>query len=35
MDKEQLHSALLILMSKLEDIKNNPMQDKNIHCCIN
>lgn len=28
MDKEQLHSALLLLMSKLEDIKNNPMQDK-------
>ena len=28
MDKEQLHSALLILMNKLEDIKNNPMQDK-------
>ena len=28
MDKEQLHSALLILMSKLEDIKNNPMHDK-------
>lgn len=28
MDKEQLHSALLLLMSKLEDIKNNPMHDK-------
>ena len=28
MDKEQLHSALLLLMSKLEDIKSNPMQDK-------
>ena len=28
MDKEQLHSALLLLMSKLEDIKNSPMQDK-------
>lgn len=28
MDKEQLHSSLLLLMSKLEDIKNNPMQDK-------
>lgn len=28
MDKEQLHSALLVLMSKLEDIKNNPMHDK-------
>lgn len=28
MEKEQLHSALLLLMSKLEDIKNNPMQDK-------
>lgn len=28
MDKEQLYSALLLLMSKLEDIKNNPMQDK-------
>lgn len=28
MDKEQLHSALLLLMSKLEDIKSNPMHDK-------
>lgn len=28
LDKEQLHSALLLLMSKLEDIKSNPMQDK-------
>lgn len=28
MDKEQLHSALLLLMSKLEDIKDNPMHDK-------
>lgn len=28
MDKENLYSALLLLMSKLEDIKNNPMQDK-------
>ena len=28
MDKEQLHSALLLLMSKLENIKNNPMHDK-------
>lgn len=28
MNKEQLYLALLLLMSKLEDIKNNPMQDK-------
>ena len=28
MGKEQLHLALLLLMSKLEDIKNNPMHDK-------
>lgn len=28
MDKEKLHSALLLLMSKLEDIKDNPIQDK-------
>ena len=28
MDKEQLHSALLLLMSKLEDIKSNPLHDK-------
>ena len=28
MDKEQLHSSLLLLINKLEDIKNNPMQDK-------
>ena len=28
MDKEQLHSALLLLMSKLEDIESNPMHDK-------
>ena len=28
MDKENLYSALLLLMSKLEDIKNNPMHDK-------
>ena len=28
MDKEQFNSALLLLMSKLEDIKSNPMQDK-------
>ena len=28
MDKEQLHSALLLLLSKLEEIKNNPMHDK-------
>lgn len=28
MDKENLHSALLLLLSKLEDIKNNPMHDK-------
>lgn len=30
MDKENLHSALFFLMSKLEDIKNNPMQDKSF-----
>ena len=28
MDKEQLHSALLLLMIKLEDIKSNPLHDK-------
>ena len=28
MNKENLHSALILLMSKLEDIKDNPMQDK-------
>lgn len=28
MDKENLHSALLLLLSKLEEIKNNPMHDK-------
>lgn len=28
MNKEDLYSALLLLMSKLEEIKNNPMQDK-------
>lgn len=28
MDKELLHSALLLLMSKLEDIKSNPMHEK-------
>lgn len=27
-DKENLHSALLLLLSKLEEIKDNPMQDK-------
>ena len=28
MDKENLHSALLLLLSKLEEIKDNPMHDK-------
>lgn len=28
MNKTNLHSALLFLMIKLEDVKNNPMQDK-------
>lgn len=28
MDKENLYSALLLLLSKLEEIKNNPMHDK-------
>lgn len=28
MNKTSLHSALLFLMIKLEDVKNNPMQDK-------
>ena len=28
MDKENLYSALLLLLSKLEEIKDNPMQDK-------
>ena len=28
MNKENLHSALFLLMNKLEDIKDNPMQDK-------
>lgn len=28
MSKENLYSALLLLLSKLEEIKNNPMQDK-------
>lgn len=28
MDKENLYSALLLLMNKLEEIKDNPMQDK-------
>ena len=28
MNKENLYSALLLLMSRLEDVKNNPMHDK-------
>ena len=28
MNKENLYSALFLLMNKLEDIKDNPMQDK-------
>ena len=28
MDKEILYSALVLLMSRLEEIKNNPMYDK-------
>ena len=28
MSKENLYSALLLLLSKLEEIKDNPMQDK-------
>ena len=28
MDKEILYSALVLLMSRLEDVKNNPMYDK-------
>lgn len=28
MSKENLYSALLLLLSKLEEIKNNPIQDK-------
>lgn len=28
MNKENLYSALLLLLNKLEDIKDNPMQDK-------
>lgn len=28
MNKENLHSALLLLMNKLEEVKDNPMQDK-------
>lgn len=28
MNKTNLHSALLFLMIKLEDVKSNPMQDK-------
>lgn len=30
MNKTDLHSALLFLMIKLEDAKNNPMSDKNF-----
>ncbi len=30
MDKTDLHSALLFLMIKLEDAKNNPISDKNF-----
>ena len=28
MNKENLYSALLLLLNRLEDIKDNPMQDK-------
>lgn len=28
MNKENLYSALFLLINKLEDVKNNPMQDK-------
>lgn len=28
MEKEKLHASLLFLMNKLEEIKDNPMQDK-------
>lgn len=28
MNKENLYSALILLLNKLEDIKDNPMQDK-------
>lgn len=30
MNKDNLYAALYFLMSKLEDIKNNPMQDKSF-----
>lgn len=30
MDKTDLHSSLLFLMLKLEEVKSNPMQDKNF-----
>lgn len=30
MNKTDLHSSLLFLMIKLEEAKNNPMQDKNF-----
>ena len=30
MDKTDLHSWLLFLMLRLEEAKNNPMQDKNF-----
>ena len=28
MNKENLYSALLLLLNRLEDVKDNPMQDK-------
>lgn len=30
MDKTKLHSSLLFLMLKLEEVKSNPMSDKNF-----
>lgn len=30
MNKDNLYAALYLLMSKLEDIKNNSMQDKSF-----
>lgn len=30
MDKTKLHASLLFLMLKLEEVKSNPMSDKNF-----